>query len=244
MTGSALLEVRDLRVRYGSVEAVRGVSLDIHPGEVVAVLGTNGAGKTSLLRAITGAVPVAGGTVSIGGKRLNQLRPDQVLKAGIAHVLEGRHVFPDLTIAENLRVGATIRKDDPAEDLHRLHEAFPDLAARPRLRAGSLSGGQQQMLVTARALLSRPKVLLLDEPSLGLAPLMLEKVADLVAWANTEMGVSVLVVEQHTHLALSMASRVYAMAHGEIVLEATPEELADGQRLKEAYMGMAGSLSV
>ena len=239
--GELALEVNELSVRYGGVSAVNGVSLRISTGEVVALLGPNGAGKSSLLRCISGAEPAHGGRVRIAGRDVTGRRPDQILRSGLAHVLEGRQVFGGMTVEENLRLGATIRRDgrQVEEDLKRLYDRFPALAEKRRQRAMFLSGGQQQTLAIARALLSRPRVLLLDEPSLGLAPMVVEAVATLVTWANEQLGIAVLMVEQHTALALAVAPRCYVMVQGTVILEAPAAALADGSVLQQAYLGSA-----
>jgi branched-chain amino acid transport system ATP-binding protein len=238
------LDVQNVEIRYGGVAAVRGVSLRLATGESVALLGPNGAGKTSLLRCVSGAVPLAGGRIRVGGVDVTGKRPDQILRRGLAHVLEGRQLFATMSVEENLRLGATVRRDMQrvAEDLQRLYETFPDLASKRRQLAMFLSGGQQQMVAIGRALMGRPNVLLLDEPSLGLSPVMLEAVADIVSWAHEQLGTTILVVEQHTALGLAMTSRAYVMVRGTIVLEAPSAALLDGTLLREAYLG-AGTVA-
>jgi branched-chain amino acid transport system ATP-binding protein len=241
---AAALDVDGLEVRYGGVLAVRGVSLHVDAGESVAILGPNGAGKTSLLRCISGAVPPAAGRVRVGGVDVTGRRPDQVLNAGLAHVLEGRHLFSTMTVEENMRLGATVRGDADGidADLERLYSAFPALAEKRRQLAMHLSGGQQQMVAIGRAMMGRPNVLLLDEPSLGLAPVMLEAVADIVSWANDQLKIAVAVVEQHMSLGLAITTRAYAMVRGRIVLEAPSADLVDGRLLEETYLG-AGTIA-
>lgn len=233
-----LLQVDDISVAYGGVPALRSVSIEVALGETVAVMGANGAGKSSLLRAVSGAVKVTKGDIRLDGNPIANRRPDINLRAGISHVLEGRHVFPGMTVEENLRLGMSIRRDDrTAADLEAVYAAFPILWEYRRLPAGALSGGQQQMVVTARALLSRPTLVLLDEPSLGLAPVMLEAIVTLVDWAKTEFACTVIVVEQHINLALAMADRCYVMARGQIGLEATAQELRDDpEALRQIYL--------
>lgn len=233
------LTVDGLLVRYGATSAVRGVSLNVQSGEMVALLGPNGAGKSSLLRCISGAVSASGGHISIGDREITNKRPDQILRLGLAHVLEGRQVFGPMTVEENLLLGATIRKDPDGvqADLQQMYQRFPVLASKRQQHAMFLSGGQQQMLAIARAMLSRPRILLLDEPSLGLAPVMLEAITDIVSWSHEHFHTSVLIVEQHTALALEIASRCYMMVHGLIVGEWLSSELADGTLLQQAYLG-------
>jgi branched-chain amino acid transport system ATP-binding protein len=240
----SILEVEGVSVQYGGVKAVSDASLRVMKGELVAVLGPNGAGKTSLLRAISGAVPPNRGTIRIGGKEATRRRPDQILRLGCAHVLEGRHIFGPMTVEENLRLGATIR-DDPdgvEADLTRLYESFPILNEKRHQHGMFLSGGQQQLLAICRALLSRPRILLLDEPSLGLAPVMLEGVANAIAWAHQELGASVLIVEQHTAMALALTQRCYVMVRGRVVLEAPSEDLVDGRILEQVYLGAGAAV--
>jgi branched-chain amino acid transport system ATP-binding protein len=222
------LDVRRLTVRYGGVRALDEVSLHVAPGETVALLGPNGAGKTTILRALSGATATADGTVTSYGRDLTGRRPDQVLRAGVAHVLEGRHMFGGLSVLRNLELGATIRRDRPRvrEDIERLMAAFPVLAAKSGESAMRLSGGQQQVVAIARAVMSRPSVLMLDEPSLGLAPVMLDAVAEIVAWAKA-----------HTALALSLAQRCYVLVRGSVVAQAAAEDLRDGTLLQRAYLG-------
>jgi branched-chain amino acid transport system ATP-binding protein len=239
------LDVEGLEVRYGGVLAVRGVTVHVDAAECVVLLGPNGAGKTSLMRCVSGAVPPTRGRVQVGGVDITRCRPDQVLSAGLAHVLEGRHLFGTMTVENNLRLGATLRRDrDGIEaDLVRLYESFPALGGKRRQLAQQLSGGQQQMVAIGRAMMGRPRVLLLDEPSLGLAPVMLEAVADIVSWANQELGIAVLVVEQHISLGLAITTRAYAMVRGRIALEAPSADLVDGRLLEETYLG-AGTAAV
>lgn len=235
----SFLEVENLTVRYGGVNAVTGVSMRVLPGEVVAILGPNGAGKTSLLRAISGAVPAHRGTIRVGGRDATGRRPDQILRLGCAHVLEGRHMFGGMTVEKNLHLGATIRRDRDAveADIARLYEEFPILHEKRRQHAMFLSGGQQQLLAICRALLSRPRVLLLDEPSLGLAPVMIEGVANAIGWAHEQLGATVLIVEQHTAMALTLSQRCYVMVRGRIVLEAPADELRENDTLEKVYLG-------
>ena len=234
-----MLGVEALSVAYGPVQALRGVSLRIGQGECVALLGANGAGKTTLLRTISGLVRPVSGKIALEGKVLGRMAPELRAQAGIAHAPERRRIFPGLTVLENLQVAATAVRGLRArfaDDLDRVYAMFPRLAERRTQRGWSLSGGEQQMLAIGRALMARPRVLLLDEPSLGLAPLVSEEVyarqADLAASRMT-----ILLVEQNTAMALSIASRAYVLEHGSIVLEGAASELMDHPRVKEAYLG-------
>jgi branched-chain amino acid transport system ATP-binding protein len=240
--GAPLLSVDDLAVAYGPVRALRGVSLEVRRGEVVAVLGPNGAGKSTLLRAIAGVVPPASGRVVHAGERIDGLPPEDVVRRGIALVPEGRMVFPGLTVRENLLVGAISRRDAAgiAEDLEGILGMFPVLGERAGQLAGTLSGGEQQMLAIGRALMSRPSLLLLDEPSLGLAPIVVDRVFELIAGLRTR-GVTVLLVEQNVHRALELADRAYVLAVGTVALSGTGEELRRAEAgLQRAYLGIGG----
>ncbi|WP_371544229.1 ABC transporter ATP-binding protein [Streptomyces sp. NBC_00554] len=244
MGGSVLL-VRDLSVGYGPVRALRQVSLEVPEGAVVAVLGSNGAGKSTLLRAVCRTLSfhggaVTGGTVALGGRPLDRLAPDRVVAAGVSQVPEGRRVFARMTVADNLRagaLGAVGGRAERAAALRRVHDLFPVLAERAQQRAGLLSGGEQQMLAVARALMATPKVLLLDEPSLGLAPLMARRIADTVREINAQ-GTSVLLVEQNAALALRLASRAYVLEVGEVTLSGPADELAASDEVRRRYLGV------
>ena len=246
MGGSALaLEVADLSAGYGPVRALRQVSLAVPEGAVVAVLGGNGAGKSTLLRAISRTLAfhggaVASGTVRFGGRALDGLPPDRVVAAGVCQVPEGRQVFARMTVEDNLRAGALGASGDRAAKaaaLKRVHELFPVLADRARQPAGLLSGGEQQMLAVGRALMAGPKLLLLDEPSLGLAPLMAARIADTVREINAQ-GTAVLLVEQNAALALRLASRAYVLEVGEVTLSGPADELAASDEVRRRYLGV------
>jgi branched-chain amino acid transport system ATP-binding protein len=236
-----MLEVEGLKVNYGAVRAVRDVSLRVAEGELVTLLGANGAGKSSTLMAIAGAVRPAAGRVRLSGEDVTGARPERLVRSGIATVPETRDVFPDLTVAENLRLGAFTRRNRAAEveaDRGRLFEQFPVLGQRANQPAGTLSGGEQQMLVIARALMSRPRVLFLDEPSLGLAPVVVERIFEMIAGLKAS-GLTILLVEQNAKKGLAIADRAYVMRLGRIEAEGPAEEIATKTELKSLYLGSA-----
>jgi branched-chain amino acid transport system ATP-binding protein len=232
-----LLELDDVEARYGPVQALRGVSLTVGEGEVVAVLGANGAGKTTTLRAISGTVS-RGGAIELDGRPLRG-GPEAAARAGIAHVPEGRGTFVELTVTENLRLGAHVRRDRSGvkQDLERVSSFFPWMADRGDQRAGTLSGGEQQMLALARALMGRPRLLLLDEPSLGLAPMVVRDFFQTVRRLNEEEGLTVLVVEQDARIALASSSRAYVLEVGRVALSGTSEELQGDESVRRSYLG-------
>jgi len=243
-TEGAGLSVRNLELVYHSVVLVlRGISLDVPPGKVVALLGPNGAGKTSTLRAISGLAPVHNaratkGSLSFDGRSLLGLPPERVVRSGIVQVLEGRRIFVDLTVDDNLLAGTVTRRDaERARDVEAMYERFPLLGERRRQVAGYLSGGEQQMLAIARALLTRPRLLLLDEPSLGLAPKIVAEIAELVRGVN-ERGVGILLVEQNAAVAFELADYAYVMENGRIVTEGTPDELRADRDIQDFYLGL------
>ncbi|MFL5199339.1 MAG: ABC transporter ATP-binding protein [Microvirga sp.] len=232
-----MLEVEELRSAYGRIEAVKGVSLSVRAGEIVALVGSNGAGKTTLLRAISGVQPVTAGRITFAGARIETAPPHRRVALGMAHVPEGRQVFAPLTVADNLRLGAFLRRDrDIARDVERIYAMFPALADKRRDAAGGLSGGQQQMLAIGRALMARPKLLLLDEPSMGLAPLLVRQILDAVVALKQE-GVTILLVEQNAAAALAIADRGYVIETGRIAHAGTGAALAEDPRVREAYLG-------
>ena len=235
-----LLAVRDLHVAYGGVRAVRGIDLTLHAGELVCLIGANGAGKTSTLNALAGTLPAAAGQIEYDGARIDTLPAHARVGRGIALVPEGRGIFARLTVEENLRLGAYSRKDrDGVEaDLERVHKLLPRMRERLHQVAGTLSGGEQQMLAIGRALLSRPRLLLLDEPSMGLAPQMVEKVFDVIQHIARE-GVALLLVEQNARLALELATRGYVMDTGRIALHGRGADLLEDPRVRSAYLGEA-----
>ena len=239
LPGAPMLEVKDLSVSYGTIRAVRGISLSVGKGELVSLLGANGAGKSSTIKCIAGALKASGGAITLDGRDITNASPEQVVRAGLATVPETRDVFPDLTVAENLMLGAYIHRRDGAgnrENLARLHDLFPRLAERRTQAAGTLSGGEQQMLVIARALMSRPTVLLLDEPSLGLAPAIVERIFEMIETLKRS-GLTILLVEQNVNQALSVADRAYVMRLGAIVASGTAEEIRSTSDLSAHYLG-------
>jgi branched-chain amino acid transport system ATP-binding protein len=231
----SLLELQNVEARYGPVKALHGVSLTVGDGELVAVLGANGAGKTTTLRAISGTVRRTGDLV-FGGKALPR-RPEATAKAGIAHVPEGRGTFGDLTVWENLRLGAYTRRGGIKDDARRVYGFFPRLEERRHQQAGTLSGGEQQMLALGRAMMARPKLLLLDEPSLGLAPLLVKEIFEALERMKGQDGMSVLVVEQNANLALAHAARAYVLEVGTVVVDGTSDELRANESVRKSYLG-------
>jgi branched-chain amino acid transport system ATP-binding protein len=233
-----MLTISGLRAGYGPIEALRGLDLEVHAGELVCVLGANGAGKTSTLRAISGLLPVRGGRIVFQDQDLRTREPGDILKLGIAHCPEGRRVFPHLTVHENLEMGAYIRSDrrEIARDVARVCAHFPVLAERRRQAAGTLSGGEQQMLAIARALMARPRLILFDEPSLGLAPTVVETTFGIIADIRRQ-GTTILMVEQNAHLALQLADRGYVMETGCIVLQGSARDLLANDQVRRAYLG-------
>ncbi len=237
--GDALLSVRGLDASYGRTQVLRGVSLDVRRGEVVTVLGTNGTGKTTLLRTISGLLAAGRGEISFGGRRIDGLHPKAIVRLGVAHCPEGRKVFPDMTVLENLRLGAYAfgrAARTLAGDVERVYALFPRLRERARQVAGTLSGGEQQMLAVGRAMMARPTLLMLDEPSLGLAPLVVQTLFEIIRDIN-RAGTAILLVEQNAYQALRVAHRGYVMETGRMVLEEASETLRDNPRVKAAYLG-------
>src|SRR5215469_16666324 len=234
-----MLEVKNLRVRYGTVEAVKGVSFRVSPGTIVSLIGANGAGKTTSLRALTGLVKPSAGELRFEGASLGRLAPHQIVGLGIAHVPEGRRLFPKMTVLENLRMGAyrSTSKTDIAATLEMIYQHFPILQERGRQRAGSLSGGEQQMVAIARALMSRPKLLLLDEPSMGLSPIMTAEIGRIIRQINA-LGVSIILVEQNAMLALTLAQYGYVLETGSLVMQGNAQDLLRDEGVKKAYLGI------
>lgn len=233
---SNILEVRDLIVKYGGIEAVRGISFDVPEGEVVTLIGANGAGKSSTLRSVVGLEKPAAGSIKFNGEELIGQRTENIVKKGITLVPEGRRVFVNLSVYENLRMGAYMRSDDLNSDLEWVYQLFPRLKERNWQPAGTLSGGEQQMLAIARALMSRPKLIMMDEPSLGLAPIIVQDVFSIIRQIN-QQGVTILLVEQNANMALHTADRGYVMETGKITMSGTGNELAENDEIKAAYLG-------
>jgi len=232
---TSLLELEGVEARYGAVQALRGISLHVGDGEIVAVLGANGAGKTTTLRAVSGTVRWSG-SIRLAGRALRG-GPETVARAGIAHVPEGRGTFSELTVSENLRLGAYVRRGSLAAETARVAGWFPWLVERGAQPAGTLSGGEQQMLAVARALMSRPRLLMLDEPSLGLAPLIVREIFRIVRELNEREGLAVLVVEQDARIALEAAQRAYVLEVGEVRVAGTSGELRDNDSVRQSYLG-------
>ena len=238
-----LLAVSNLETYYGPIMAIRGVSFEVPERAVITILGANGAGKSTSLKTISGVMDPQKGTVTFAGREIQGMDPDKVTRLGISHVPEGREVFPFLSVRENLRMGAFTRKDagGVAEDLELVYSYFPILRARAEQRAGSLSGGEQQMLAISRALMARPRMMLLDEPSLGLSPRLVKEIFEIIARINRERGVTVLLVEQNANMALHIAAYGYVLEVGRIVMEDTCARLLEKEDIKEFYLGMKES---
>jgi branched-chain amino acid transport system ATP-binding protein len=236
--GVKILEIQGLQVNYGVIQAVKQLNLDIYSGEIVALIGTNGSGKTTTLRSISGLIQSVEGSIRFNGRDITNLEPHRIVEMGISQVPEGRGVFPDLTVLENLKLGAYIRRDkaEIAADIHKMYGLFPRLEERQKQLAGTMSGGEQQMLAIARALMARPKLLLLDEPSMGLAPLMVKEIFAAIRQINEE-GVSVLLVEQNARMALAAAHRGYVMETGRIVVHGAAADLRNNDVVKSVYLG-------
>ena len=231
-----ILTVKDLTVHYGGIEAVKGISLEVREGEIVTLIGANGAGKSSTLRSIAGLVKPAGGTITFRGDNITGRDSAVIVKKGITLVPEGRRIFPDLTVLENLKVGAYLRSDDIAGDIQWVYELFPRLKERSWQAGGTLSGGEQQMLAVGRALMARPKLIMMDEPSLGLAPLVVKDIFSIIKTINRE-GVTILLIEQNANMALKVADKAYVMETGRITLSGTGRELLTNDAVRAAYLG-------
>ncbi|MEW1611893.1 MULTISPECIES: ABC transporter ATP-binding protein [unclassified Streptomyces] len=235
---TALLEVEDLRVAYGKIEAVKGISFKVDEGEVVTLIGTNGAGKTTTLRTLSGLIKPLTGQIKFNGKSLRKIPAHQVVSLGLAHSPEGRHIFPRMSIEDNLRLGAFLRKDSDGinKDIQRAYDLFPILGERRKQAAGTLSGGEQQMLAMGRALMSQPKLLMLDEPSMGLSPIMMQKIMATITELRAQ-GTTILLVEQNAQAALSLANHAHVMEVGSIVLSGTGQDLLHDDSVRKAYLG-------
>ncbi|ERK68686.1 ABC transporter, ATP-binding protein [Leptotrichia sp. oral taxon 215 str. W9775] len=234
-----ILNVNDLNVYYGGIHAIKNISFNIKKGEIVSLIGANGAGKTSTLHAISGLVPIKSGEISLNGENVTNIEAHKLVSLGMAHVPEGRRIFTELTVLENLEMGAYTRNDTEQikEDINHMFTLFPRLAERKKQLAGTMSGGEQQMLAMARALMSSPSLLLLDEPSMGLAPLLVQEIFNIIERINKEENVTVLLVEQNANMALSIADRGYVLETGKIILEGTGKELLSNPEIKKAYLG-------
>ncbi|MER7823632.1 amino acid/amide ABC transporter ATP-binding protein 2 (HAAT family) [Streptomyces sp. CG 926] len=235
---TALLKVEDLKVAYGKIEAVKGISFEVNEGEIVCLVGTNGAGKTTTLRTLSGLIKPKSGSITFDGQPLAAVPAHKIVSLGLAHSPEGRHIFPRLTIAENLQLGAFLRTDKEGieADVQRAYEMFPILGERRKQAAGTLSGGEQQMLAMGRALMSRPKLLMLDEPSMGLSPLMMQKIMATIKELKST-GMTILLVEQNAQAALSLSDSAHVMEIGKIVLSGTGRDLLHNEDVRKAYLG-------
>ncbi|MEW2525109.1 ABC transporter ATP-binding protein [Streptomyces sp. NPDC047071] len=235
---TALLEVEDLRVAYGKIEAVKGISFTVEAGQVVTLIGTNGAGKTTTLRTLSGLLKPSAGKINFDGQPLHGIPAHKIVALGLAHSPEGRHIFPRLTIVENLLLGAYLRDDKEGidKDVQRAYELFPILGERRKQAAGTLSGGEQQMLAMGRALMSRPKLLMLDEPSMGLSPIMMQKIMQTISELKAQ-GTTILLVEQNAQAALSLADHGHVMEVGRIALSGTGRDLLHDESVRKAYLG-------
>jgi len=233
----ALLEVEDIHAHYGTIEALRGVSLTVEEGKVVTLIGSNGAGKSTTLRAISGLTPASSGTIRFAGEEITRAPTEAIIARGVAMAPEGRHVFPRMSVRENLDLGAHRRRGDGiAEDLDRVYSLFPRLKERERQKAGMMSGGEQQMLAIGRALMARPKLLMLDEPSMGLAPILVERIYETIAEINRD-GVTILLVEQNANFALDIAAHGYVLETGRVALADDSAKLRDDPEVQKAYLG-------
>ena len=232
----SLLYIKDLKVSYGGIEAIKGISLNVEKGEIVTLIGANGAGKSTTLRATSGLVPLREGTITYDGQVISGQSPQKIVSEGIGMVPEGRRVFPNLTVIENLKIGAYLRKDDLTPDIEHVYQLFPRLKERSWQMAGTLSGGEQQMLAVGRAMMMRPKLLMMDEPSLGLAPLVIRDIFGIIRKLHEE-GITILLVEQNANAALRIADSAYVLETGSISMHGTGEELLNDPKVKEAYLG-------
>lgn len=231
-----MLEIKDLHVNYGAVHALNGVSMTVNDGEIVSLIGANGAGKTTTLRTITGLEKAASGSITFDGHDLRKTEPSKIITLKLAHVPEGRHIFPQMTVEENLEMGAFTDPADMVKTMADVYERFPRLKERKRQLAGTLSGGEQQMLAVGRALMSKPKLLMLDEPSLGLAPIVVREIFDIIRTVN-QQGITVLLNEQNANMALKVADYAYVLETGTLTLSGTGAELLADENVKAAYLG-------
>lgn len=234
-----MLKIDDLCVNYGGIKAVRNVSFEVPDGKIVTLIGANGAGKSTILRTITGLVHAAGGSITYNDEELTKLHTHDIVTRGITLVPEGRRVFPDMTVLENLKIGAYLRKDNLNDDIEWVYSLFPRLKERNWQQAGTLSGGEQQMLAVGRALMSRPKLIMMDEPSLGLAPIIVKEIFKIIQEIN-KRGVTILLIEQNANMALNIADLAYVLETGTIALSGTGKELMANEKVKELYLGKSG----
>jgi branched-chain amino acid transport system ATP-binding protein len=234
----AMLEIKDLSVYYGVIQALKGISFEVNEGEVIALIGANGAGKTTTLHTLTGILPAKTGSITFNGVELTKTPAHKIVKMGIAHVPEGRRIFQQLTVLDNLKLGAFTRKDKDgiAEDMEKIYKRFPRLAERKSQIAGTLSGGEQQMLAMGRALMSRPKIIVMDEPSMGLSPILVSEIFDIITSIRKD-GTTVLLVEQNAKKALAIADRAYVLETGRITLSGKASDLINDENVKKAYLG-------
>jgi branched-chain amino acid transport system ATP-binding protein len=231
-----MLKIDDLRVNYGGIEAVKGITFEVPERQIVTLIGANGAGKSTTLRTIAGLVKPSGGRIRLQAEDITGISPDRIVSKGITLVPEGRHVFPDLTVLENLKIGAYLRTDSLEDDLNWVYSLFPRLKERSWQAAGTLSGGEQQMLAVGRALMSRPKLMMMDEPSLGLAPLVVKDIFSIIKKIN-QQGVTILLIEQNANMALHVADTAYVLETGRIILSGSGKELLNNEQVKKAYLG-------
>ena len=232
----SLLEIKDLRVSYGGIEALKGISFHVEEGQIVTLIGANGAGKSTTLRAISGLAPVKSGTILYDGQAINGLNPQKIVSMGVGMVPEGRRVFPNLTVLENLKIGAYLRHDDLKHDIEYVYSLFPRLRERSWQMAGTLSGGEQQMLAVGRALMMKPRILMMDEPSLGLAPLVIRDIFEIIKTLHAQ-GMTILLVEQNANAALKVADYAFVLQTGMMGVQGTGAELLDNPEVKAAYLG-------
>ncbi|MBR1524081.1 MAG: ABC transporter ATP-binding protein [Lachnospiraceae bacterium] len=231
-----MLQIRDLEISYGGIDAVRGISFNVNAGEIVTLIGANGAGKSSTLRAVSGLIKPKAGTVTFCGEDITGKDPNAIVSKGLMMVPEGRRIFPNLTVLENLKIGAYLRDDDLEQDIEMVYGYFPRLKERSWQEGGTLSGGEQQMLAVGRALMGRPKLLMMDEPSLGLAPIVVQGIFEIINRIH-EAGTTVLLIEQNANMALHVADRAYVLENGKIAAEGTGRELLADEKVKAAYLG-------
>jgi branched-chain amino acid transport system ATP-binding protein len=234
-----MLEVKDLHTFYGNIEALKGVSIEVEEGECVTLIGSNGAGKSTTLRSISGLTPPRQGSIRFEGREITETPPQEIVSMGVAHSPEGRHIFPRMTVFENLMLGAYLRRDEDniGEDIERVYSLFPRLKERERQKGGTMSGGEQQMLAIGRALMAKPKLLLLDEPSMGIAPILVERIYETIAEIN-QQGTTILLVEQNANFALGVSSRAYVLEIGAVTLSDESAALRENPEVQKAYLGV------